>query len=193
MKRSVLAAVSLLTIGLSCTNKPENTQKTEMANLINSGGVTATKKPAPYAQTTTAAASASLPVVGPDSLVRALYQQHNDGENPFFQTNNRPLVEAFFAKKTAALIWNDAVTANGEAGKLDVDPLYNAQDTDITDFTVQPPVFQEANRTAGVLVTFSNYGQKQTIRFEFIEESGNWKISDIHYANGLHLLQLLSQ
>ena len=191
MKVSVLVTISLLAIGFSCAKKSPDTQETGIANPVSS--MITAKKPAPDAQTTTETASASRPVVGPDSLVRALYQQHNDGKSPFFQTNSRPLVETFFAKKTAALIWNDAVTANGEIGKLDADSLYNAQDTDITDFAVQPPIFREANRTADVPVRFSNYGHKQTIRFAFIEESGNWKISDIHYANGLHLLQILNQ
>src|ERR1044071_7855960 len=75
----------------------------------------------------------------PDAVVKNLYAAQKAGTGPFFQTKNRALVDRYFSKDLADMIWKDAVTAKGEAGAIDFDPLYNSQDPQITDFVIEKP------------------------------------------------------
>src|SRR5437660_9825616 len=122
--------------------------------------------------------------VTPDTLVRNLYAaRKRPATDPFFQTKSRARLYKYFTKELADLIWKDAVSAKGEVGALDGDPLYNAQDMKITAFRIKPPEYGEGNRDlADVPVTFKNFGKEQTILFRV--ERGNdraWKITDIFY------------
>src|SRR5207248_8070075 len=84
--------------------------------------------------------------VTPDALVRNLYAaRKRPATDPFFQTKSRARLYKYFAKDLADLIWKDAVSAKGEVGALDGDPLYNAQDMKITAFRIKPPEYGEGN------------------------------------------------
>src|SRR5262245_52601331 len=122
----------------------------------------------------------------PDGLVRTLYTAHkNRRTDPLFQMKNRALMEKYFAKDLAELLWKDAKTSaeKNEVGALDGDPLYNAQDMKITAFRIKPPEYGEGNRDlADVPVTFKNFGKEQTILFRVERNSQKvWKITDILY------------
>ena len=123
----------------------------------------------------------------PDSVVRSLYTAHkNRRTDPLFQMKNRTLLEKYFAKDLADLLWKDAKTSaeKNEVGALDGDPLYNAQDMKITAFRIKPPEYGEGNRDlADVPVTFKNFGKEQTILFRVERDSRKaWKITDIFYT-----------
>ena len=79
-------------------------------------------------------ASGESQTVTPEAMVADLYKQHDAKKSPFFQTKNRALVDKYFTKTLADLIWKDATTAKGEVGAIDGDPLYNAQDIEIKNF-----------------------------------------------------------
>lgn len=124
----------------------------------------------------------------PEVIVRNLYSAHKSrATDPFFQTKRRVFLDAFFAKGLADLIWNDAVTSarNKEVGKLDGDPLYNAQDMKITAFRIKPPMYGEGNLDlADVPVTFKNFGKEQTVLFRLERDQRRvWRITDIFYPN----------
>ncbi len=127
--------------------------------------------------------------VAPNVLVAQLYASEKKGTNPFFQTKKRALLDKFFTKDFADLIWNDAKnTPEGEVGVLDFDPLYNAQDTKITIFRIGKPVYDPNSEKATVAVSFKNYGKVEKIKFLLEKESaGIWKISDIAYKSGAML------
>jgi hypothetical protein len=79
------------------------------------------------------AAQRSQRTNSPDSIVRELYRVHNNGKGGVFETKGKKYLYKFFDQKLADLIWNDITkTPDGEVGNLDFDPLYNAQDTKIT-------------------------------------------------------------
>jgi hypothetical protein len=142
------------------------------------------------AQSTPAAATAqptppSTPA--PDALVSALYKDTEDG--PFFQTSNRALVDKYFDKSTADLIWKDAVDSQGEVGALGADPLYDAQDTDIKNFSVHAPEIKDGR--AEVVVSFENFKKKERITYLLISKEGAWKITDIKYRDGRTLVKML--
>ncbi len=124
----------------------------------------------------------------PDTLVAELYKQHDAEKSPFFQTKDRALVDKYFTKPTADLIWKDAVSSKGEVGALDADPLYNAQDIDIKNFKVGAAGLK--GDRAEVPVTFENFGKKQKINFMLVMEN-SWKISDINYGEGHTLVKWL--
>lgn len=131
---------------------------------------------------------AQQPALPPDKVVANLYRQHAK-QSPFFQTKSRALLDTYFTKKLADLIWKDAVTSKGEIGALDADPLYNAQDMEIKKFAIQPATIQ--GNKATVKVTFENYGEKQAFVYLLTQEPNGWKIDNIRYNADYSLLKIL--
>jgi hypothetical protein len=123
--------------------------------------------------------------ITPDAIVKGLYAAQKADSSPFFQTKSRALVDKYFTKDFADLIWKDAVSAQGEVGAIGFDPLYNAQDTEITGFKIGKPMYGEGNLdVADVPVTFKNMGKDETILFRLERNSRKvWKIGDIHYPS----------
>jgi hypothetical protein len=121
----------------------------------------------------------------PDVVVKNLYAAQKADSSPFFQTKSRALVDKYFMKDFADLIWKDSVAAQGEVGAIDFDPLYNAQDTEITAFKIGKPMYGEGNLdVADVPVTFKNMGKDETILFRLERNSQKiWKIGDIYYPS----------
>ena len=123
----------------------------------------------------------------PEQLVAALYKQHKKA-SPFFQHKSRALVDRYFDKELADLIWNIPNTP-GEVGPLDGDPLYNAQDMEIKRFVIHPATITNGNAT--VLVTFTNIGKKQEVKFLLISRQAGWKITNIKYDDGTDLIAII--
>lgn len=128
--------------------------------------------------------------IEPGALVRDLYDQHKKDRSPFFQTKNRALVDKYFDKNLADLIWKDAIVSKGEVGAIDGDPLYNAQDRDIKKFVIGAAKI--TGERAEVPVTFENFGEKQALTYALVRQNKEWKISDINYGGGSTLLGFFS-
>ena len=127
----------------------------------------------------------------PDSVVRELYRVHNNGRGHVFDAKGKKYIYKFFDQKLADLIWKEVTqTPEGEVGNLDFDPLYNAQDTKITNFLIGKPVVQ--GDTATVLVTFRNFGQRTTITIEMNKSKEGWKIGNVLYGDKSDLVKMLS-
>jgi hypothetical protein len=127
----------------------------------------------------------------PDALVTELYRQSGRNRSPFFQTKNRTLLDRYFEKHLADLIWKDAIRSKGEVGAIDGDPLYNAQDMDIKNLAIHKASY--ANGLAEVNVSFENFGKKEEIVFLLSPgtRAGGWKIANIKYKDGTDLLGIL--
>jgi hypothetical protein len=139
------------------------------------------------AQTTQRAAQ----INSPDRVVRELYRIHKDGKGHVFEAKGKKYIYKFFAQKLADLLWKEiSGTPEGEVGNLDFDPLYNAQDTKITNFLVGKPVVTGDEAT--VLVTFRNFGQRTSIKFAMVNGKAGWQIKNIIYGNDSDLIKLLS-
>ncbi|QQS34418.1 MAG: DUF3828 domain-containing protein [Acidobacteriota bacterium] len=115
-----------------------------------------------------------------EALVADLYKQHDAKKSPFHQTSDRARVDKYFAKELADLIWKDALRPSDEGGSIDADPLYNAQDIDIKNFNIGTA--KVTDDYAILPVTFTNFGQKQSLKFKMKRTGGNWKITDISYS-----------
>ena len=61
--------------------------------------------------------------ITPDVIIKNLYAAQKADSGPFFQYKNRALVDRYFSKDLADMIWKDAVDAKGEVGAIDFDPL----------------------------------------------------------------------
>ena len=132
--------------------------------------------------------SAADKVATPEALVAKLYKAHDAEKSPFFQAENRALVDHYFTKELADFLWKDAKESKGEVGVIDFDPLYNAQDTEIKNFAVNKAKVDGAKAT--VVASFVNFEEKTRITFKLVQQDDAWKISDIQYAEGHALLKL---
>ena len=131
------------------------------------------------------------PANSPDGVVRELYRVHNDGRGGVFGPKGKKYLYKFFDQKLADLIWKDiSETPEGELGNLDFDPLYNAQDTGITNFQIGKPV--SAGDESTVLVSFRNFGQPTRITFQMHRNTEGWKIKNVLYGDKTDLIKLLS-
>lgn len=137
-----------------------------------------------------AAGSYGVAAQTPSALVADLYRQHDAKRSPFFQTKSRARVDKYFTKGLADLIWKDAKSANGEVGAFDGDPLYNAQDMEISHFAVGSAVIR--GKAAIVRVTFSNLGKREAIDYWLMKVKGAWKIDNISYGKGETLRKWLT-
>lgn len=136
------------------------------------------------------AAQRAQPTKSPASVIRDLYKVHNDWKGGIFETRGKKHIYRFFDQKLADLIWkNIRQTPEGELGNLDFDPLYNAQDTGITNFQIGKPLLE--GDTATVLVAFRNFGERVRIKFEMHNGEGGWKVKNVIYDKS-DLITILS-
>ncbi len=127
--------------------------------------------------------------VSPEQVVKNLYAVQKAGKGPFFQKKSRALVDKYFMRELADLIWKDATTAGDGVGALDFDPLFYAQDTEIKNF-----VIEKADENNIVKVRFKNMGKDEEITFSLTKEntaSKVWKIDSIVYSDAEDLGAIL--
>jgi hypothetical protein len=128
----------------------------------------------------------------PDAVVRDLYRVHKKGYGHIFVKEGRKLQQRFFDDNLSDLIWKDLTeTPQDEVGRLDFDPLYNAQDIRITRFLVGAAALEGDKAT--VPVTFQNYDRKESLKFLMVKTAAGWKISNIDYGSGYDLLKILTE
>lgn len=126
--------------------------------------------------------------LSPRTVVVNLYDQHKK-RSPFFQRKSRALLDKYFTRELATLLWEDARSSGDEVGALDGDPLFNAQEMEITDFSIEPGTL--GAQGAEVPVSFKNLGQKHQIVFRLVAERSGWKIANLEYDDGANLVEIL--
>lgn len=149
--------------------------------------------------------AAKPPATGPepDAVLKNLYKAHDAQKGPFFDKENRALLEQYFAKDLAALIRKDAIASAGEVGALDFDPLYASQDPQATGFKIGKVNYGGILKHEGdepiaglatIDVTFKDSGKQVRIGFQIEQDPAKaWKIADIHYPDGRSLSTILGQ
>jgi Protein of unknown function (DUF3828) len=95
----------------------------------------------------------------------------------------------YFDAELLKLYLRDEREAKGEVGRLEVDPLYYAQDFEITNFTITGP--ETVGRETQVTVSFKNLGEPQRLVYILTHTGGGWRISDIRYDDGSSLKKIL--
>lgn len=127
----------------------------------------------------------------PDALVRDLYKLHDQdlkGSNDrILNGKSRIVLNKYFDKTLADLMWKDLTTHKDEVGVLDFDPFYNAQDFDIKRLVIGQP--KTVGDQATIVVTFENGGRKDRLIYSLARQNSAWKITDIRYTDGGSLLK----
>jgi hypothetical protein len=127
----------------------------------------------------------------PKDLVAELYQAHRSKHDPLTETN---LLGHYFDSALLKLYLKDRREAKDEVGRLDGDPLYNAQDIEIKDFSISAPEMTGPSQTgteARVTVRFKNIGKPARLEYVLSRTASGWRISDIRYDDGTSLKKIL--
>lgn len=147
------------------------------------------------AKKTTAKATAA---VAPEQVVKDLYAaQKNEKTNPFAQIKSRVLVDKYFTKELADLIWKINTAPDDGWRNIDVlydshDQLRDAQDPQITNLAVGKAVEDSGPDDVFLKVTFKNHGEAESVSFNLRREANKtWKIADINYSEGDDLSYML--
>lgn len=124
--------------------------------------------------------------ISPKDLVAQLYKAHGSKQDPLEDTR---LLSRYFDAELLKLYLRDKREAKGEVGRLDGDPLYNAQDIEIKDFSVAVP--EVTSGETRVTVHFKNIGKPARVVYVLSRSADGWRISDIRYDNGSSLKKIL--
>src|SRR3954449_4236044 len=111
--------------------------------------------------------------LSPNEVVAQLYAAHRCKHDPLDETQ---LLARYFDAELLKLYLKDKREAKGEVGRLDGDPLYNAQEIQITDFAISAPGSSGAETR--VTVRFKNLGKPTSIECVLRRSTDGWKISD---------------
>lgn len=117
----------------------------------------------------------------PEVIVKTLYDAYRiDQSYDYLGDKLRP---RYFTAATADLIKRVFVKseADNEPG-IDYEPLIDGQEGEVKDLTVV--VTSNAPPKATVEARFTSLGDKMTVIFDFLQDSGVWKIDDIRNKEG---------
>src|SRR6516225_2199899 len=135
-------------------------------------------------------AETSLPAaISPTKVVTDLYSAHKGKADPLQYPASKKLLGAYFEKGLLSLFLKDQSESKGEVGKLDFDPLYDAQDFDIKDFSIA--LVAQQKDSAEVAASFKNIGTNEKIVFLLSNTAQGWRITDIKYSDGQTLKGIL--
>ena len=132
------------------------------------------------------AASSSAAELSPNDVVAQFYRAHRSKHDPLDETQ---LLGRYFDAELLKLYLKDKREAKGEVGRLDGDPLYNAQDIEIKDFSISAP--EAVGGETHVVAHFKNIGKPTRIVYVLSRTADGWRISDIHYDDGTSLKKIL--
>lgn len=131
-------------------------------------------------------------VEDPVAVVRELYRTHARDEAAILTPQSKDALLRYFDTRLATLIWQDVTTTpEGEVGRLDFDPFYNAQDFEIKNLKFGTP--KVTGDTARVTVSFDNYAQSERLEYHLRRQSGRWRISNIVYGKDSDLVSILTE
>jgi hypothetical protein len=122
-------------------------------------------------------------------LVAQLYKEHSGKSDPLQYPASKKLLQNYFYKPLLDLYLKDQAASKGEVGKIDFDPLYDAQDLQLTDFNLVIP--NNKKESGYVAAHFKNMGLKQQVVFILKSTKAGWRIADIQYKDGRSLLNIL--
>ncbi len=124
-------------------------------------------------------------------LVAQLYKEHSGKSDPLQYPLSKKLLPNYFHKPLLDLYLKDQEASKGEVGKIDFDPLYDAQDFEISDFNLV--VLPNKKGSGYVAARFKNMGVDQEIIFALERTKMGWHIADIQYKDRRSLWKILKR
>jgi hypothetical protein len=124
--------------------------------------------------------------LSPKDVVAQLYRAYGTEQTSAGETR---LFTRYFDDELLKLYLKDKREAKGEVGRLDGDPLYNAQEVQITAFSISAPKITGSE--ALVTVRFKNIGKPTRVECVLRRTVHGWRISDIRYDDGYSLKKIL--
>ncbi len=135
-------------------------------------------------------ARADSPNDSPQTLLRALYEVHDEGNGPLMRSEGRAQRRVFFTESLAAALEREIDRPDPEElGNLDFDPFYNAQETELGAMDIA--VAKVSGNATVALVRFDNGGDPIEIAYRVILGGEAWRIDDIEYGEGRTLRKTL--
>lgn len=119
-----------------------------------------------------------------EAFLHDIYSQYGGANTPGVALDTDEALNRYFEPDLVALLVKDMDEANknNEVPKLDGDPFIDAQDWDITQLSIA--IAEAGTDRAEATVTFQNFKQPKTVKLDLIKLGGQWKIHDIHWAEG---------
>lgn len=137
-----------------------------------------------------AKAKAKVKPLEPNAIVKNLYADQKADKGPFFQLKNRVIVDKYFTKDLADLIWKYTDDPKNEMLDLNFHPLYGVKDPDaITDFVIMDTGWGGDAKfgpddEAVVQVSFKIGGKEKMVSYRFHQQKNKqWKIYDVRYID----------
>jgi hypothetical protein len=124
--------------------------------------------------------------LSPKDVVAQLYKAYGTEQSSAGETR---LFTRYFDDELLKLYLRDKREAKGEVGRLEGVPLYNAQETEITDFSISEP--KVTGKEAVVNVHFKNLGKAERVQCVLHQTAKGWRISDMRYDDGNSLKKIL--
>ena len=131
----------------------------------------------------------TLSIITRKDLVAQLYKEHSGKSDPLQYPASKKRLQNYFHKALLDLYLKDQEDSKGEVGKIDFDPLYDAQDLQIKDFSLV--VLNNKKDSGYVAARFKNMGVEQQVVFALQSTKAGWRIADIQYKDGRSLLKIL--
>lgn len=136
-------------------------------------------------------AVAASPNDSPQDLMRELYRVHDQGNGPLLDPAGGQQRRIFFTESLAAALDEELNRADPEElGKLDFDPFYNAQETELGDLDFA--VAKVSGNATVAIARFSNYGDPVEISYRVVDDGRGWRIDDIDFGEGRTLRKILA-
>ena len=126
--------------------------------------------------------------LSPKDVVAQLYKAYGTEQSSAGETR---LFTRYFDDELLKLYLKDKREAKGEVGRINSVPLYNAQETQITDLSISEPQTSSADHSSLVVVRFKNIGKPKRVEYALHRTAHGWKISDIRYDDGSSLKKIL--
>ena len=141
--------------------------------------------------TTAACFGADTKDSSPEEFIRSVYRFHQPWKEQPDWFGDQPTLSKYFDKELTALFIKDDECTKREHGvcNLDFDPIYDAQDFEKETTNLQ--VAAMAGQPDLFNVTFTNLGTR-TLVYRLTNTPSGWRISDIKYAEGPSLKEILS-
>lgn len=128
--------------------------------------------------------------VEPSPIIKNLYADQKADKGPFFQLKDRKIVDKYFRKDFAHLIWKWTDDAKNEMPDIGMNPLYGIADPEgITDFVIMDTGWGGDAKfgpetQAVVQVAFKKDGKEYMVSYRFEQQKNKqWKIYDIRYID----------